>query len=70
MEETTTEASKRPQFLTVLCILTYIGVGIGIIGSIGAWWENTSSNITSMRFFFSNGTGIGVGSRIEIWAKR
>lgn len=34
------------------------------------WWENTSSNITSMRFFFSNGTGIGVGSRIEIWAKR
>lgn len=38
MEETTTEASKRPQFLTVLCILTYIGVGIGIIGSIGAWW--------------------------------
>lgn len=34
------------------------------------WWEDTSSNITSMRFYFSNGTGIGVGSRIEIWARR
>ena len=40
MEETITETEgpKRPQFLTVLCILTYIGVGIGILGSVGAWW--------------------------------
>jgi hypothetical protein len=38
MEETITQDPRRPQFLTVLCILTYIGVGIGIIGSIGAWW--------------------------------
>lgn len=39
MEETTTEGPKRPQFLTVLCILTYIGVGIGVIGSIIGWWS-------------------------------
>ena len=32
------QAPARPQFLTVLCILTYIGVGIGIIGSIVGWW--------------------------------
>jgi len=38
MEETITEEPKRPQFLTVLCILTYIGVGIGIIASVGGWW--------------------------------
>lgn len=34
------------------------------------WWENTTSNITTMRFFYTNGNGIGAGSRIEIWAKR
>lgn len=37
MEETNSGAgapAKRPQFLTVLCILTYIGVGIGLIGSV------------------------------------
>ncbi len=39
--------------------------------SIGTtWWENTSSNITSMRFFYTNGNGFGSGSRIEVWAKR
>lgn len=38
MEQTTTEGPKRPQFLTVLCILTFIGVGVGIIGSIVGWW--------------------------------
>ncbi|MBI4946401.1 MAG: hypothetical protein HY840_08375 [Bacteroidetes bacterium] len=43
MEQTTTQtentALNRPQFLTVLCILTYIGVGITIIGSIVGWWS-------------------------------
>jgi hypothetical protein len=37
MEQTNSGAAmpaKRPQFLTVLCILTFIGSGIGIIGSI------------------------------------
>lgn len=37
MEQTNTGASapaKRPQFLTVLCILTFVGVGISIIGSV------------------------------------
>jgi hypothetical protein len=38
MEETITDGPKRPQFLTVLCILTYVGVGVGIIGSVLAWW--------------------------------
>ena len=41
MEQTTTETTeevpKRPQFLTVLCILTFIGVGLGIIMSIVGW---------------------------------
>jgi hypothetical protein len=37
MEQTNTGAAmpaKRPQFLTVLCILTYVGVGISIIVQI------------------------------------
>ncbi len=28
------EAGKRPSFLTVLCILTFIGSGLGIIGGL------------------------------------
>ena len=38
MEETTIEGPKRPQFLTVLCVLTYIGVGVGILLSLLGWW--------------------------------
>jgi hypothetical protein len=36
MEQTTTTAvtAKRPSFLTVLCILTYVGVGLSVILSI------------------------------------
>lgn len=37
-EQMETEEQKRPQFLTVLCILTYIGVGLGVIFSILGWW--------------------------------
>lgn len=40
MEESlTTEGPKRPQFLTILCILSYIGVGFGVVGSIVGWWS-------------------------------
>ena len=40
METTTIETEKpsKPQLLTVLCILTFIGVGLGIVGSLGGWW--------------------------------
>ncbi len=41
-----------------------------VVSSGSLWWGDTSSNITNMRFFFSNGNGIGAGSRIEIWTKR
>ncbi len=34
MEENTTAAIVRPTFLTVLCILTFIGSGLGIIGAL------------------------------------
>lgn len=39
MEQTTTssaEAGKRPTFLTVLCILSFIAAGLAIFGYIGA----------------------------------
>lgn len=38
MEQTIAEEPKRPQFLTVLCILTYIGSGLGIVFGILGWW--------------------------------
>ncbi|HEX8515642.1 MAG TPA: hypothetical protein VF868_05535 [Bacteroidia bacterium] len=37
MEQTNIEAgvtAKRPQFITVLCILTWIGCGVGLIASV------------------------------------
>lgn len=33
-EENVTGTAKRPSFLTVLCILTFIGSGLGIIGGL------------------------------------
>lgn len=32
--DTTTGSAKRPTFLTVLCILTFIGSGLGLLGGI------------------------------------
>ncbi len=34
--EQTNETSKRPVFLTVLCILTWVGCAIGLFGAIGS----------------------------------
>ena len=34
MEENTTTGMVRPTFLTVLCILTFIGSGFGILGAL------------------------------------
>lgn len=34
--QTTTETAKRPVFLTVLCILSFIAAGLGILGYITA----------------------------------
>lgn len=34
--EQTNETSKRPVFLTVLCILTWVGCAIGLVGAIGS----------------------------------
>jgi hypothetical protein len=33
------ETIERPQFLKVLCILTFIGCGLGILGSVFGWWS-------------------------------
>ena len=41
-----TEPSQRPTFLTVLCILTFIGSGWGILGSI--WAYTTAKQTVSM----------------------
>ena len=38
-DATPTETIERPQFLKVLCILTFIGCGLGILGSVFGWWS-------------------------------
>lgn len=37
------EAPKRPQFLTVLCILTFIGSGLAFIGAIWGYFSIQAS---------------------------
>jgi hypothetical protein len=41
-----TESTQRPTFLTVLCILTFIGSGWGIIGSI--WSYSTAKQTVNL----------------------
>src|SRR3954469_11439001 len=43
MEQTNTgaaEPAKRPQFLKVLCILSFIGTGLGFLSGFWGWWSN------------------------------
>ncbi|HEY4797690.1 MAG TPA: hypothetical protein VII99_01320 [Bacteroidia bacterium] len=35
---TTTEGPKRPGFLKVLCILSFIGTGLGLVSGLFSWW--------------------------------
>lgn len=56
MEQTATtgtEAPKRPTFLTVLCILTFIGSALGIIGAI--WGYFTAQAASAMMSGFESG---------------
>jgi hypothetical protein len=54
------EPKKRPTFLTVLCILSYVGVGIAIIG--GAWNLITlQSTIDAMKMMADTGLAALVG---------
>ncbi len=43
MEQTNTGAAMptgRPQFLKVLCILSFIGTGLGFLSGLWGWWSN------------------------------
>ena len=43
MEQTNSAAempATRPQFLKVLCILSFIGTGLGFISGLWGWWSN------------------------------
>ena len=52
MEETNTGAAlpaKRPTFLTVLCILSFVGIGFSLIGGIMAYFSySTMANAGDM----------------------
>jgi len=40
---TTTEGPKRPGFLKVLCILSFIGTGLGLVSGLFSWWTYTQA---------------------------
>lgn len=40
IDEPQSEVTKRPVFLTVLCILTFVGAGLGILGGIYGLFAN------------------------------
>ncbi len=42
-EQKPIDAPKRPQFLTVLCILTFIGSALGLLGAIYGYFSAKSS---------------------------
>jgi|ERR1051325_1502544 hypothetical protein len=47
MEQTTTEGPKRPGFLKVLCILSFIGTGIGLVYGLWSWYAmNALASLT------------------------
>lgn len=49
-QNTSVEAPKRPQFLTVLCILTFIGSGIGVITSIMSYFAAKAAGAIAQGF--------------------
>jgi len=51
MENSVFEEKKRPDFLKVLCILTFIGASFGIIGGIIAWAVTKENNSKKARNF-------------------
>lgn len=51
---------KRPQFLTVLCILTFVGSGLAILGAIWGFVPSTTENsLQAMREL--RGTAFNIG---------
>jgi len=46
---TSTGAPKRPQFLTVLCILSFIGCGIGLVSGVMGYFSNKALASTGLQ---------------------
>lgn len=49
---------------------TASGNTIGALALVGGVWNNTSSNIVSLRLYANQTNGLGVGTHIELWAYR
>lgn len=67
------ETSQRPQFITVLCILTFIGVAFGVIGSIVGWFSTQKmvdmvNNMPDQDFSSMPGME-DMGSKMELMVK-
>lgn len=60
MEETNTStvvAAKRPTFLTVLCILSFVGIAFSLIGGIMSYFTYSAMASTGNLFEGMGGTG-------------
>ncbi|MFO1471572.1 MAG: hypothetical protein U1F27_11095 [Turneriella sp.] len=61
--------SVRVFFISLANGISGTSVGDSIVSGISVW-NNTGSNINSFRLVSQNANGIGVGSHIEVWARR
>jgi len=41
-----------------------------LVGLLGTMWKNTANNITSLTIFANQTNGLGVGTRVELYARR
>ncbi|HMC98131.1 MAG TPA: hypothetical protein VKG92_10775 [Flavobacteriales bacterium] len=54
---TSTGAPKRPQFLTVLCILSFIGCGIGLVSGVMGYFSNKALASSGLQEAMTNAGG-------------
>ncbi len=63
--QTTPEAPKRPQFITVLCILTFIGCALAFFGAIWGYFSIKASAAMLENMGSAEGDSFGMMSGIQ-----
>ena len=63
------EVPKRPQFITVLCILTFIGSALGIIGAIYGYFSAKAS-ATMFETMGNGGDSYGMMAELQETARK
>ncbi|MBI3520974.1 MAG: hypothetical protein HY062_16665 [Bacteroidetes bacterium] len=59
------EAPKRPQFITVLCILSFVGCGLAFIGAIWGYFSIKASAVVLENMGSAEGDAFGMMSGMQ-----